>query len=119
MDFELVMQLWAKAFATCKIPEAAYNLGVCYGQGHGGPIDSDKARRWYCASRDCDLDGYGHARDAPRGQNRTMMIRLHLWGPKNEFQSSFKTYAAHNAKSVGDKRVGEQSRGVGEECKTS
>ena len=100
----MTKQLWAKAFATCEIPEAAYNLGVCYGQGHGGPIDYDKAHRWYCASRDCDLDGTGHCRDAPQGQNRVLMSRLHLWGPKNEFQTRFKKYAEHNAQQVAGKK---------------
>jgi len=57
VDLDVAKLLWAKAFSLCDLPEAAHNLGVCYGLGHGGVVDLPMAIEWYGAAKDCDLSG--------------------------------------------------------------
>ena len=86
-DLHLAKKLWAAAFALCDLPEAAHNLGVCYGLGHGGPVELSKAVAWYGAAKDCDLIG-ASVGDTPRGRHGDLSA-LFAFGPANDEQFNF------------------------------
>ena len=80
-DLNVAKNLWAKAFTLCDLPEAAHNLGVCYGLGHGGPVELSKAVEWYGAAKDCDLSGdrVGDARkDDAETSQRCVCLALQM-----------------------------------------
>ncbi|KAJ1485439.1 hypothetical protein T484DRAFT_1793502 [Baffinella frigidus] len=99
-DFALAQGLWARAWAECDLPEAAYNLGVCAGKGYGGPQDCSLALQWYTACRDSDLDGRGRAGDAPVGGRHGSLEELVEVGP-SDAQTTFAAPAARNLVAVG------------------
>ncbi len=86
-DLHLAKKLWAAAFALCDLPEAAHNLGVCFGLGHGGPVELPKAVAWYGAAKDCDLIG-AIVGDTPRGRHGDL-TGLFVLGPANDEQVNF------------------------------
>ncbi|KAJ1483894.1 hypothetical protein T484DRAFT_1949069 [Baffinella frigidus] len=104
-DFALAQGLWARAFAECDLPEAAYNLGVCTGHGYGGPQDYALALVWYRECRDCDLDGRGRAGDEPVGGRHGLLTPLLKFGPANDCQTTYAPPAAKNALFVGVKML--------------
>ena len=97
-DLNVAKNLWAKAFALCDLPEAAHNLGVCYGLGHGGPVELSKAVEWYGAAKDCDLSG-DRVGDAPKGRHADLAA-LRVLGPANDDQEDFIKTAVSDYRAV-------------------
>jgi hypothetical protein len=97
-DLNVAKNLWAKAFDLCDLPEAAHNLGVCYGLGHGGPVELSKAVEWYGAAKDCDLSGV-RVGDAPKGRHGDLAA-LRVLGPVNDDQEDFIKTAVSDYRAV-------------------
>jgi hypothetical protein len=97
-DLNVAKNLWATAFALCDLPEAAHNLGVCFGLGHGGPVELSKAVEWYGAAKDCDLSGE-IVGDTPRGRHGDLEALLTL-GPINDEQVNFVNQAVSDYRAV-------------------
>ena len=112
-DFALAQALWARAWAECDLPEAAYNLGVCAGKGYGGPQDCSLALEWYRECRDSDLDGRGRAGDAPGGRHGSLEMLVEV-GP-GDSQTTFAAPAARNILVVGQMLVAQGECGAGME----
>eukprot|EP00286_Rhodomonas_abbreviata_P018496 CAMPEP_0181294242 /NCGR_PEP_ID=MMETSP1101-20121128/3491_1 /TAXON_ID=46948 /ORGANISM="Rhodomonas abbreviata, Strain Caron Lab Isolate" /LENGTH=336 /DNA_ID=CAMNT_0023398877 /DNA_START=351 /DNA_END=1361 /DNA_ORIENTATION=+ len=94
VDLASAKKLWAKAYSLCDVPEAANEIGFCFGTGQGGPVDLVKAAAWYDAAKNCDIDGT-RIGDKPRGGHGDLTSLFEL-GPSDDLQSEFVQRATRN-----------------------
>jgi len=91
------MMQWQLALRTAASPEAAYNLGVCYGLGHGVKVDLAEAARFYehAASIDMSLT----AREAETSLKLVHALILHS-GHSDDSQEGYQALARKNLQVV-------------------
>ena len=78
---------WSRALAHAAIPEAAYNLGVCFGTGHNGtPRDYELAAKYYSHAAQIDLTAHGVRSTDPFGVPFKI---LNLITPNNDDQAGY------------------------------
>jgi len=92
-DFKLAKQCWTRALGICRVPEAAYNIGVIYGLGYDGPKDYPLALDFYQEAVDSPLPHCGN-REIPDAIADNIIYGIYTGN--NENQETFVTQARRN-----------------------
>ena len=92
-DFKRAKECWLRALSICRIPEAAYNIGIIYGLGYDGPKDYSLAMDFYEEAVNSPLPHCGG-----KGLPNVIADRMiyGIYTGNNETQATFVTQARHN-----------------------
>lgn len=96
-DIKTAKACWLRALGICRIPEAAYNLGVMYGLGYDGRRDFPMAIDFYQEAVDSPLPHCGN-RTVPNEVADKMFYSMYT--ANNEDQSEFVSLARSNLRVV-------------------
>jgi len=92
-DYESARKCWLRALRICRIPEAAYNIGIIYGLGYNVQKDFPLAMDFYQEAIDSPLPHCGNG-SIPNVIADPMIYGFYT--ANNEDQSVFVTQAKHN-----------------------